>query len=158
MDRCRLAARQRFQKIVERGVTLVRPVELEPLALQKTRRAQAPPLGLARERDVHRGHVAPVRDLDQPGDQHVGDARVGVGREQEPRPGHRRERHRDLELGIVLATGAPIGVGPAVVEHVLAVGMALHVERRRSHEAPGPLDDQMEGLPAGLLADRAAGL
>jgi hypothetical protein len=39
---------------------------------------------------------------------------------QEAPPGRRRERHRDLELGIVVAAGPLVGVGPAVVEDVLA--------------------------------------
>src|SRR5258708_29994957 len=34
------------------------------------------------------------------------------------------------------AAGAFMGVGPAVVEDLLAVGMALEAERRRAEEAP----------------------
>ena len=77
-------------------------------------------------------------------------APVALG--QQPRPRHRRERHRRQQLGVVAAAGAAIALGPAVIEHVLAVGVALDVERRRGDQPPGLLDEQMEGLPAGLLA------
>src|SRR5258708_678910 len=55
------------------------------------------------------------------------------------------------------AAGAFMGVGPAVVEDVLAVGMALEVERRRAEEAPiGALEGEMLRQPAVFRRRRPA--
>ena len=40
-----------------------------------------------------------------------------------------RERHGDLQLGVVVPTRAMPGIGPGVVEHVFALAMALDVGR-----------------------------
>ncbi len=63
---------------------------------------------------------------------------VGLWRDQQPRTGHGRERHRDLELRIVAPAGALVGVGPAVVEDVLALAMGLRVAGRRGDDLAGP--------------------
>ena len=51
---------------------------------------------------------------------------------EQPLPRHRRERHRDLELGIILPAGALPRIGPAVVEHIFALAVALQIGGRRS--------------------------
>ena len=58
--------------------------------------------------------------------------RAGAG--EQARAGHRRERHRDLELGVVVAAGALEGFGPAVVEDVFAARMALHIAGRGAEQ------------------------
>ena len=73
-------------------------------------------------------------ELDQAGGEHHPDLRrIGAGPDQQPRTGNRRERHRDLELGIVAPAGALEGVLPAPVNEAL--------ERYRAHyEADFPAD------------------
>ena len=67
--------------------------------------------------------------------------------------GDRRERHGDLELGIVAAARAFQRLGPAMVEHVFALRMALHIKRRGAVESPVVrLRHQILGLPAGAPA------
>src|SRR5580700_6492399 len=50
--------------------------------------------------------------------------------DQEPASGCRRERHGDLQLWIIAAAGALIGLGPAAVEHIFPARMALHIAGR----------------------------
>ena len=61
-------------------------------------------------------------------------ARMRIARQQ-PRAGHRRERHRDQPLRVVRQLVTVIGLGPGPVEHVLAVGMIFRVQRRGSRRA-----------------------
>ena len=68
---------------------------------------------------------------------------------EEPRARHRRERNRADELRIVAPAVAAIGIGPAPVEHVLAVGVRLLVERHRA--------DEVLARPCGEVARRPAG-
>ena len=77
---------------------------------------------------MHRGGVRAPADIDK----RSASARAhrlacGPGRTSRRRPGRRRERHRDLQLGVVAAAGALIGFGPAMVEHVFAARMGFHV-------------------------------
>ena len=59
--------------------------------------------------------------------------------------GHGRERHRDLDLRIIVAAGPLIGVGPGMVEDVFALRMGLHIGRRRRPRWPRrAFDQQME--------------
>src|SRR6185437_3997714 len=84
---------------------------------------------------------------------HLRRERAGAG--EQARPGDRRERHSDLELRIVIAAGALEGVGPAVIEHVFALGVTLGVAGRDAEDrAAGVLRDQMLWLPAGARSDR----
>jgi hypothetical protein len=79
---------------------------------------------------------------------------VLVGSRQQPRPGHRRERDRVDELGVVVEAVALIGVGPGPVEHVLAVRVVLQVERAGGDELAAALEGEEVRRPAGG-ADRA---
>ena len=63
-------------------------------------------------------------------------------------PGRRRERDRGEELRVVAAAVAAVGVGPGPVEHVLAVGVRLRVQRQRA--------DQRVAAPRGEVARRAS--
>src|SRR5689334_15273363 len=79
---------------------------------------------LGQERDVDRRDVALVAERDQAGRErflHRGGLRTGP--REEARAGRRRERHADLELRVVAAPGALIGIGPAMVEDILALRM-----------------------------------
>ena len=90
------------------------------------------------------------------GDERLRRAVGRVGGDEQAAAGHRRERRGDLQLGIVLAAGALIGVGPGVVEDVFALAVRLEVGRRGGDEpAAGVLDDHMGRRPARAPADRA---
>ena len=67
---------------------------------------------------------------------------AGLWRDQQPRTGNGRERHRDLELRIVAPAGALVGVGPAVVEDVLALGVGLRVAGRSGDDLAGACLDR----------------
>jgi hypothetical protein len=65
------------------------------------------------------------------------------------RSSDRRERYRDLELRIVAPSGTRKGVGPAMIEYVLAIAMSLAIAR---HCALHRLffEDEMLRKPAGV--------
>ena len=54
---------------------------------------------------------------------------------KQPRPGHRRERHRDLQLGIIFAARPLPRLGPAMVEHIFALAVGLEIGGRGSDES-----------------------
>ncbi len=60
--------------------------------------------------------------------------------QQQARAGRRRERHGDLQLGIIIASRAVPGVGPGMVEHIFALAVALEhrqaTRRRAGHSHP----------------------
>src|SRR3546814_15846982 len=69
--------------------------------------------------------------------------------QQQPRAGNGRERNRQLELGIISAAGAHIGVRPVLIEDIFALAVALGIgggDGRRA--ALGIVDDEMDGLPS----------
>src|SRR5580700_8395317 len=76
--------------------------------------------------------------------------------DQEPASGRRRERHGDLELWIIAAAGALVGLGPAAVEDIFTARVALDVAGRGGERrAAGGFDDEVLSLPAGPPANRA---
>ncbi len=100
-----------------------------------------------------------MRSSRKDSDQRLARAGRGVGRDQKPAPGDRRERGGDLEFGIVAPAGALVGVGPGVVEHVFALAVALEIAGGGGDHAPARvLDDDMRRRPARAAADRAGGL
>ena len=80
------------------------------------------------------------------------EARAG----QEAPAGGRGERHGGLELRVVAAAGALLGVRPVVVEDVLALAVALGVERHDGDSSAAGAGDQVARHPAGAAADGAA--
>ena len=105
---------------------------------------------------MHGGGAGAPADIDE----RIGEMRAhGLGvrarpREQTP-PSGGRERHRDLQLGIVTASRALVGLRPAMIEDVFAARMRFHVARHGAQEfAAGVLGNEVHGLPAGARADR----
>ena len=78
-----------------------------------------------------------------------------AGPSEQTRAGHRRERHRDLELGIVVAARALERFCPAMIEDVFAARVDLHVAGCGPHKlARGVLGEEVSGLPAGSSTHR----
>ena len=154
-DRLALARGEGGQEIVEGRVAGVAPVILPAEPQQPATLPEALPVGLAAEGGMDRADAVVARDLGQHVDHGLAH-RLG----ERPRPceqartGHRCERDRRLELGIVAAAGAFEGLRPAVVEDVFALAVALHVERNGAEQrAVGSLGQQVLRLPAGAPAD-----
>jgi hypothetical protein len=155
-DDLALARIERGEEILERRVAVVLPMELLVGALQIAARAQRLPFGLRQKRHV-RG-----REFALPGDfgeriaecePHLLGERAGAG--EEARAGHGRERHRGLQLRIVVAADALERVRPAVIEDVFALRVAFQIAGRGADEfALSGFDEQMARLPAGAAANR----
>ena len=93
---------------------------------------------------------------------HVLQQRLNQGRtglrvhRQQARAGHGREGHGHQGLGVVVQAVLGISAGPSPVEHVLAVGVVLEVERAGRHQL-GALPQRHElRLPASLSAGTGA--
>src|SRR5208282_5867591 len=152
-----LARAQGGEEIIEVAIAAVVPMELLALALEEAGRAECEPLLLGREGDVERGDAEPPRHLDHAGDERLARAGRGRGVDEQARPGDRREGDRDLQLGVIAPAGALVRLGPAVIEDIFAVGVALEVHGCRGDEpARLVLHDEVAGQPAGLAAGRAA--
>ena len=157
-DLLALARRQAVEEIVETAVTLVAPVELHPRAPQEPGVAHQVELGLGGEGDVQRGGAGPPAERDAGAEQsRPHGAGLRAFRRQQARPRHRREGNGNLELRVVAAAGPLERLGPAVIEDVFAVGMALEIHRRGAENGAGAvLEDDVPGEPAGFRRARAA--
>ena len=150
------AALEGAKEVVEAAIAAVVPVILHALALEHAGPAELVPLLLAAEGDVQGRHAELLGGADQGMGERGPRGRAGARPDQEARPRHRGERHRHLELGIIRAAGALVGIRPAPVEHVLAVGVALQIHRCAADQLAAALGDQVQRQPTGALARRAA--
>ena len=119
------------------------------------------PLGVldGRKSYVNRRSLRLFAQLAQRPDQRVARALGRVGRDEQPAPGHWREGHGHLKLGIIVAAGALVSVGPGVIEHVFALAVALEIAGRGGDQASAPVFDRhMRGRPARAAANRARNL
>src|SRR5262245_1636986 len=97
-------------------------MELAMGALEIAMLAQKLPFSLGREGHVHRRGLAAAAHLGEPlGEQSADLVGLLARAREEAAAGRWRERHRHLELGIVAAAGALVGVGPAMIEHIFAL-------------------------------------
>ena len=143
-----LAAGQHCEEIVEAAVAAVEPMILDAVPNQPAAPLAFGRIGFVEECRVRRRNLV------------LEDDRLG-GREQalrlraeQPPAGHGRERHGDLELGIIAAAGALEGVGPAVVEHIFALAVGLEIGRRGGEQVGRiVLDEDRRRSPARALAD-----
>ena len=159
LDRLALARGQRGQEIVEGRKAVAEEMELLAVADQKTRVGQAFRVLSGREGDMNRRRLGLLAQLAERPDQRLTRAIGRIGGDEEPAPGHRRERDGDLELGIIVAAGALVGIGPGVVEHVFALAVALQIAGRGGDHASARIfNRQVRRRPAGAAADRAGGL
>jgi hypothetical protein len=123
-DELALARGEGVEEILERGIAGILPMELLVGALQKTLRGQRPAILALQEGGVHPGGLPLLAQGDQPLRQRRAH-RLGicVGMHQKPRAGRRRERNRDLQLRVIVAARALIGVRPGMVEDIFALRM-----------------------------------
>ena len=139
-----------FEEIVEGFIVFVFPMELASEPLQETGFAEHFPFGFARKGHVDRRYLADFRHLDHGRDQVLRGIVGRVGMKQEARAGHRRERDRGLELGVIAAARALVALGPAVIEHVLALGMVFEIHRHGADERAARIfQDDVLRQPAG---------
>ena len=127
-----LFVRHLRQKFVERSVTRIAPVELHA-------GAQHHAGGLHQRRFLRlwKQHVQRrgiLREFQRCAQQR---GALGVGRRQEAWSGDRRERDGGEQLGVIREAVALIGVGPGPVEHILAIGMRLEINRHRRAKLRG---------------------
>jgi hypothetical protein len=125
-------------------------MELDAAAQQPAARGKVGDFGLLDEGHVGRGQAV-LHD-------HRLDRRQQrlAGGSQQPLARHRRERHGDLQLGIIVSAGALEGVGPAVIEDIFALAVGLEIGRRRGEQRPVlAFDQDRRRSPAAALADAA---
>ena len=123
-DRLALAAGERGEEIIEARIALIGPVELSPLADQPPRSLEQWHLGLRDEGRMRGRQPALVGDRLERGDQRGRDRGIA---QQQPRSRHRAERRGDLEFRVIAPARPLPGIGPALVEDILALAVALGV-------------------------------
>jgi hypothetical protein len=158
LDRLALARGERAQKRVEIRIAVAGEMELLASADQETGFGEAAGILRGREGGVDGRGLRLLAQFAQRPDQRVARAFRSVGGDEKPASGHRRERDGHLKLGIIVAPGPLVGVGPGMVEHIFALAVALEVAGRGGDHAPARiLDRKMRRRPAGAAADRARG-
>ena len=140
-DRLALARGERGEEIVEAAIAVVPPVELLVGPLEEAELAGKLPFLAREEGDVQRGDAEPVGDLNRGLQQdRFALALLRAGPDQQALAGDRREGDGGLQLRIIAAAGALIGVGPAMIEHVLALAVrfeiAGHAAEQRARSSP----------------------
>jgi hypothetical protein len=104
-------------------------VELDAASDHHARVGQRARLVGGREQHMQRRHPRGLRMFEQRRDERRAGGRIDG---QQTRSTHRRERDRRQQLRVVAQAVPLVGVGPRPVEHVLAVRMALAIERHRT--------------------------
>ena len=105
---------------------------------------------LVDERDVRR------RDVVLRGDRFDRRQQLLRAAAEQARSRHGRERHRNLELGIILPACPLPRPGPAVVEHILALTVALEIGSRGGDQVVGiVLNQDRRRRPARARPDAA---
>ena len=158
LDRLAVARIQRGQEIVERPVAGIVPVKLLVVAQQEAVPAQKLCLCLAGKRHMHGGGVGRVAQRHQPARQRGSDPlAIDAVADQQPRAGGGRKGHRSLQLRIIAAAGALIGIRPAAVEDVFALRMRFQIAGHDADDLAAEPARRCRGTPAGAGAGRAGG-
>ena len=126
----RLRLRQRGEEIVEARIAAVEPMVLDAVADQPAAPLAFGRAGIVDEGDVGGGQAILHRHRFERGEQLLRTRRPAAAAR------HRRERHRDLQLGIILPARPLPGLGPAVVEHIFALAVALEIGGRGGDQPP----------------------
>ena len=133
----------------------VAPLEL-PIRTRQPRVVECIDLDLAQEVDVQRRQPGLLGDFAQrPGEHAATPVGIGAGAAQQARSGHGRIGYRAQELRVVVAARALPCVGPCPIEHVLAVRVALDVQRGGADQLSAVVQRQVLCAPAERGADAA---
>ena len=154
----RLREARLHEKIVEARIAVVLPMELLVGPLQQAHLAGELPFAAREEGDMQGGDAEPVGHLHGGLEQQrFSLARVVAGADEEPLAGDRREGDRGLQLRIIAAAGAQIGVGPAMVEDIFALAVRFQIARHAGDQRSRRiLEEKMLRQPAGLARGGAA--
>ena len=128
-DRLALARGQAGQEVLEAGIAAIFPVKLLRYAVQKAHFGPRLGLCLGAEGDVQGRQAVALGQLDRPPDQGGAPDPVPARTGQQAPARCRCEGHGHLELGVIAPAGLLIGMGPVVIEDVLALAVALGIER-----------------------------
>ena len=126
-----LQAGQQFGEVGNGAFCVLCPVELHALAQQPAGGGEGGLVGFVAEEHVCRRQFRFARVTADGVDESRAPRRAAC---QQPAARHRREGHCPQQLGVVAQAVAAVGIGPGPVEDVLAVGMALQVQRRGRHQ------------------------
>ena len=152
-DRFTLARGQCGKEIVEGRVPIIRPVKLGALTDQPTRIAKHVKLIVGNKVRMRPGHAVAVAQCLCAGDQR---ARGFSGARKQARPGNRRKRSGNQQLGVISPPGMFPRIGPTVIEHIFALAMGLCVCGRDTAErSVGIIKRNRQRLPAGTRANAA---
>ena len=155
-DGLSLAGGERRKKRLEARVTGVLPVELLVRTLEVAACAEEFPFRFGREGDVNRGAAGtPTHVRERIGEMRAHGIGLRARSREQPAACCRRERHGHLELRIIAASGALIGLRPAMIENVFAARMGFHVAGDGAEQAALRIfGKKVQRLPSGARADR----
>jgi len=133
-------------------------VELKVVALDVPGLLQRGDVRFLREGDMDRGGLRlPAQGLESADQGGAGLICARSVRDQQARARRRGEGRGDLELRVVAPAGALIGIGPAMVEDIFALAVALQEAGCCGQELTGiVLDEEIGRRPAGAAAGAAA--
>ena len=125
-------------------------------AFEEAARTQELPFRLGGKGDVNRRRAAaPAETGERVGEMGTHGLGVRAAAREQPASGRGRERHGNLQLRIVTASGALVGFRPAMIEDVFAARMRFCVARDDAdNRAAVIFGDEVHRLPSGARSDR----
>src|SRR2546423_11716554 len=158
LDRLAVARVQRGQEIVKSRVAFMVPVKLLVVALQEAVRPQKLRFRLAGEGDVHGGGIGRIAERLQAARERGSDLlAIDPVADQQPWTGRWRKGHRGLQLWIIASARALIGIRPAAVEDIFALGMRFQIAGHDAGDFAVEPCQEMPRTPAGAGTGRAGG-
>ena len=147
------AGRERPKEFLKAGIAPVLPMELNVAARQPPCRLEQRHLLSRDESGVSRGQAVRLTQLLGGAQQRYRQCRIG---EQQSPSCCRGKRHRDLEFGVIAPARIVPGFGPAVIEDILALTVALEIGGKRGSELSlGIFDHDRCCAPASARANAA---
>ena len=149
-DLLALVMRHGAEKLLEVLPVMIAPVKLHPASKHQPALLQRLRFFGFGKQHMQRGEAAGQfqRCIDQR-QTHAGIARRDAG------AGHRRERNRRQQLGVVVQSVALVGLGPGPVKHVFTARMRFQIQRHRPDQGIAVMRQQVLRLPAGAGAGAA---
>ena len=129
-----LAGTECRQKLTERFISVVEPVELLARSFHQAQRRARRPFVFGAERDVQRGQPVLLRHLNRRLNQRLKPDVLVSRSQQEPPPGCRGKRNRQLQFGVIIAARPLPSLRPGMVEDVFALTVPFGIERRAGND------------------------